>query len=65
MGLSWGGIDMTSERLLLKYVRDILHAKSIEELKDIDRDVTYDDNVSTTGYAIIMNVINIKEEVLK
>lgn len=56
---------MTSERLLLKYVRDILHAKSIEELKDIDHDVTYDDNVSTTGYAIIMNVINIKEEVLK
>ena len=57
--------ERTEEKLILKYVRDILHATSTEELKDIDNHVTFNDDVSITGYAIIMNVITIKEETLK
>ncbi len=57
--------ERTEEKLILKYVRDILHATSAEELKDIDNHVTFNDDVSITGYAIIMNVITIKEETLK
>lgn len=55
----------TDEKLLLKYMRDISHARSKKELEDIDNTVTYDDDVSTTGYAILMIAIQIREEALK
>lgn len=55
----------TNERLMLKYMSEIKHAESKDELSDIDNAITWDDNVSTTGYAILMTAIQIKEEALK
>lgn len=58
-------VETTSERLLLDYIKAILKATTKEELNSIDDDITYDDDVSTKGYGILMNVINLKEETLK
>lgn len=55
----------TNERLMLKYMRKIKHAESKDELSDIDNAITWDDDVSTTGYAILMIAIQIREEALK
>lgn len=54
----------TDEKLLLKYMRDISHARSKKELEDIDNTATYDDDVSTKVYAVLMIAIQIKEEAL-
>lgn len=55
----------TNERLMLKYMRKIRHAVNKDELSDIDDAITWDDDVSTTGYAILMTAIQIREEALK
>lgn len=55
----------TNERLMLKYMRKIKHAVNKDELSDIDNAITWDDDVSTTGYAILMTAIQIREEALK
>lgn len=55
----------TDERLMLKYVRKIRDAKTKDELYDIDHDITWNDDISTTGYAVLMNVIDIREEALR
>lgn len=55
----------TNERLTLKYMRKIKHAESKDELSDIDNAITWDDDVSTTGYAVLMTAIQIREEALK
>ena len=54
----------TNERLMLKYMRKIRHAVNKDELSDIDNAITWDDDVSTTGYAILMTAIQIREEAL-
>lgn len=64
-----GGIDMvasrTDEKLILEYVKRIRKAKDSDELRNIDNEITYDDNISVKGYAILMNVIDIKKEALR
>ena len=55
----------TDERLMLKYVRKIRDAKTEDELYDIDHDITWNDDISTTGYAVLMNVIDIRKEALR
>ena len=55
----------TNERLMLKYMRMIKHAESKDELSDIDNVITWDDDVSTTGYAVLMTAIQIRKEALK
>lgn len=55
----------TNEKLMLKYMRKIKHAVNKDELSDIDDAITWDDDVSTTGYAILMTAIQIREEALK
>ena len=57
--------DTTTERLILKYMRTIKHAESKDELSAIDNDITWNDDVSTVGYAILMTAIQIREEALK
>lgn len=55
----------TDEKLILEYVKRIRKTKDSDELRNIDNEITYDDNVSVKGYAILMNVIDIKKEALK
>ena len=55
----------TDEKLILECVRRIKKAKDSDELRNIDNEITYDDNISVKGYAILMNVIDIKKESLK
>ena len=55
----------TDEKLILEYVERIRKAKGSRELKDIDNEITYDDNISVRAYAILKNVIDIKKEALK
>lgn len=55
----------TDEKLILEYVKRIRKAKDSDELRNIDNEITYDDNISVKGYAILMNVIDIKKEALK
>ena len=57
-------VNRSDEKLLHKYVRDIMKAESKDKLKIIDNIITYDDDVSVRGYAILMDVIKIKEETL-
>lgn len=64
-----GGIDMVAsrndEKLILEYVKRIRKAEDSDELRNIDNEITYDDNISVKGYAILMNVIDIKKEALR
>lgn len=55
----------TDEKLILEYVKRIRKTKDSDELRNIDNEITYDDNVSVKGYAILMNVIDIKKEALR
>lgn len=55
----------TDEKLILECIRRIKKAKDSDELRNIDNEITYDDNISVTGYAILMNVIDIKQETLR
>lgn len=55
----------TDEKLILEYVKRIRKAEDSDELRNIDNEITYDDNISVKGYAILMNVIDIKKEALK
>lgn len=55
----------TDEKLILEYVKRIRKTKDSDELRNIDNEITYDDNISVKGYAILMNVIDIKKEALK
>lgn len=55
----------TSEKLILEYVKRIRKAKDAEELRSIDNEITFDDNISVKGYATLMNVIDIKKAALK
>lgn len=55
----------TDEKLILEYVKRIRKVKGSGELKDIDNEITYDDNISIKAYAILMNVIDIKKEALR
>ena len=55
----------TDEKLILEYVERIRKAKGSRELKDIDNEITYDDNISVRAYAILKNVIDIKKEALR
>ena len=55
----------TDEKLMLEYVKRILHADNEYAIFEIDNEVTFDDGVSTTGYAILMNVIDMRKETLK
>lgn len=50
----------TDEKLILEYVKRIRKAKDSDELRNIDNEITYDDNISVKEYAILMNVIDIK-----
>ena len=58
-------VSRTEEKLILECVRRIKKAKDSDELRNIDNEITYDDNISVKGYAILMNVIDIKKESLK
>ena len=58
-------VSRTEEKLILECVRKIKKAKDSEELRNIDNEITYDDNISVKGYAILMNVIDIKKEALR
>ena len=55
----------TNDRLLLKYVHRIMDAKTAEELKDIDNEITFNDDISVAGYGLLMDVIILKEETLR
>ena len=55
----------TNDRLLLKYTQRIKRVKTAEELKDIDNEITFNDDISVAGYAVLMNVIILKEETLR
>lgn len=55
----------TDEKLILEYVKRIRKTKDSDELRNIDNEITYDDNISVKGYAILMNVIDIKKEALR
>lgn len=55
----------TDEKLILEYVKRIRKAEDSDELRNIDNEITYDDNISVKGYAILMNVIDIKKEALR
>ena len=55
----------TDEKLILECVRRIKKAKDSDELRNIDNEITFDDNISVKGYAILMNVIDIKKEALR
>ena len=50
----------TDEKLILEYVKRIRKAKDSDELRNIDNEITYDDNISVKEYVILMNVIDIK-----
>ena len=50
----------TDEKLILEYVKRIRKAKDSDELRNIDNEITYDDNISVKEYAILMNIIDIK-----
>lgn len=50
----------TDEKLILEYVERIRKAKDSDELRNIDNEITYDDNISVKEYVILMNVIDIK-----
>lgn len=58
-------VSRTEEKLILECVRRIKKAKDSDELRNIDNEITYDDNISVKGYAILMNVIDIKKEALR
>ena len=58
-------VSRTDEKLILEYVERIRKAKGPRELKDIDNEITYDDNISVRAYAILKNVIDIKKEALR
>lgn len=58
-------VNRTEEKLILECVRKIKRAKDSDELRNIDNEITYDDNISVKGYAILMNVIDIKKEALR
>ena len=55
----------TDEKLILECVRRIKKAKDSDELRNIDNEITFDDNISVKGYAILMSVIDIKKEALR
>lgn len=54
----------TDEKLILEYVKRIRKAKDSDELRNIDNEITYNDNISVKEYAILMDVIDIKKEAL-
>lgn len=58
-------VSRTDEKLIFEYVKKIKRAEDFEELRGIDHEITYDDNVSVKGYATLLNVIDIKKEALK
>lgn len=58
-------VSRTDEKLILEYVKRIRKAEDFEELRGIDHEITYDDNISVKGYATLMNVIDIKKEALR
>ena len=58
-------VSRTDEKLILECVRRIKKAKDSDELRNIDNEITFDDNISVKGYAILMSVIDIKKEALK
>ena len=58
-------VSRTDEKLILECVRRIKKAKDSDELRNIDNEITYDDNISVKGYAILMTVIDIKREALR
>ena len=58
-------VSRTDEKLILECVRRIKKANDSDELRNIDNEITYDDNISVKGYAILMSVIDIKKEALR
>ena len=54
----------TDEKILLGYVKAIKHATT-EELKDLDNEITWNDDLTIRGYALLMNVIDMRKEMLK
>ena len=58
-------VSRTEEQLMLECVRRIKKAKDLDELRNIDDEIVYDDNISVKGYAILMTVIDIKREALR
>ena len=54
----------TDENILLGYVKAIKHATA-EELKNLDDEITWSDDLTIRGYALLMNVIDMRKEMLK
>lgn len=54
----------TDEKILLGYVKAIKRATA-EELIDLDNEITWNDDLTIRGYALLMNVIDMRKEMLK
>lgn len=57
-------VHTTDEKILLGYVKAIKHATA-EKLKDLDNEITCNDDITISGYALLMNVIDMRKEMLQ